>query len=329
MRKGDRTLKQVVIDKNDSGQRLDRFLKKYLSEASQSFIYKMLRKKRIKLNNKKAEPNTIISEGDTIQLYLSDETIDKFKASNKIENSKLVPRIIYEDENIILINKPVGILSHSANKEYGNNIADSIIHYLCQKGEFNPRVEKTFKPSICNRLDRNTSGIIIGAKNYEALKKMNLSIKEGHVHKYYKTIVKGIVQEEGIIEGYLSKDEELNKVKVLEDKEGNAKKIVTKIKVLKTSNKYSLLEIELITGRTHQIRAHLSSLGHPVIGDVKYGNKRVNEFFRENYGLEGQFLHAYKVEFSNMESPLDYLNGKVFTAPLNEKFHKIEEELFG
>lgn len=322
-------MKQVVIDKNDSGQRLDRFLRKYLSEASQSFIYKMLRKKRIKLNNKKAEPNTIISEGDTIQLYLSDDTIEKFMGSKKVEKSKLVPRIIYEDENILLINKPVGILSHSANKEYGNNIADSIIHYLCQKGEYNPRVEKTFKPSICNRLDMNTSGIIIGAKNYEALKKMNLAIKEGHVHKYYKTIVKGKVMEEGVIEGYLSKNEELNKVRILEDKEGNAKKIVTKIKVLRSYDEYSLLEIELITGRTHQIRAHLSSIGHPVIGDIKYGDKKINKFFRENYGLESQFLHAYKVEFENLEPPLDYLNGKVFIAPLNNKFLKIEEELFG
>ncbi len=322
-------MKQVVIDKNDSGQRLDRFLKKYLSEASQSFIYKMLRKKRIKLNNKKAEPNTILSEGDIIQFYLSEETLEKFKASNQIKKSSLVPNIIYEDENILLINKPVGILSHSANKEYGNNIVDSMIHYLTTKEEYNPRIEKTFKPSICNRLDRNTSGIIIGAKNSEALRIMNASIKEGSVHKYYKTIVKGIVKEEGIIEAYLSKDEDKNMVKIIEDGKEDAKRIITKIKVLKRSNDYSLLEIELITGRTHQIRAHLSSIGHPIIGDIKYGDRRVNELFKKNYGLESQFLHAYKVEFSKVESPLDYLNGKVFTASPRSKFLTIEEELFG
>ena len=321
-------MKEVIIDKNESGQRLDRFLKKYLKEAPQSFIYKMLRKKNIKVNNKKGNPDTIIAEGDVIQLYLSDETIEKFKGKNNIEKSRFALNIIYEDENMLLINKPVGILSHSANKEYGNNIVDGMIHYLYEKGEYNPRVEKTFKPSICNRLDRNTSGIIIGAKNYEALKILNESIKNGDVHKYYKTIVKGIVKREGILEGYLTKDEELNKVKITDEEKDDSKRIITKVKVLKTSGKYSLLEIELITGRTHQIRAHLSNIGHPVVGDVKYGNKAVNNYFREKYGLESQFLHAYKIEFTNLNSPLDYLNGRVFTAMPGERFLKIEEGLF-
>lgn len=321
-------MKEVIIDKNDSGQRLDRFLKKYFKSAPQSFIYKMLRKKNIKINNKKGNPDTIIMEGDTIQFYLSDETIEKFQGNKEVNKSKFALNIIYEDENILLINKPAGILSHSADKEYGNNIVDGMIHYLYEKGEYNPRVEKTFKPSICNRLDRNTSGIIIGAKNYEALKIINASIKEGYVHKYYKTIVKGIVKKEGILEGYLAKDEELNKVKVSDEEGENTKKIITKVKVLKTSNKYSLLEIELITGRTHQIRAHLSNIGHPVIGDIKYGDKAINRYFRENYSLESQFLHAYKIVFSTLETPLNYLNGKEFTAKPGKKFLKIEEELF-
>jgi len=321
-------LKEVIIDKNDSGQRLDRFLKKYLKDAPQSFIYKMLRKKNIKINDKRGDPDTIIVEGDKLQLYLSDETIEKFKGKSNIEKSKFALSIIYEDENILLINKPIGILSHSANREYGNNIVDGMIHYLYEKGEYNPRVEKTFKPSICNRLDRNTSGIIIGAKNYETLKAMNESIKNGNVHKYYKTIVKGIVKREGILEGYLKKDEELNKVKITKEEKDDSKKIITKVKVLKTSDKYSLLEIELITGRTHQIRAHLSNIGHPVIGDIKYGDKVINKYFREKHGLESQFLHAYKVKFSNLKSPLDYLNGEEFTAKPVDKFLRIEKELF-
>lgn len=321
-------MKQVVIDRNDSEQRIDRFLKKYLSEAPQSFIYKMLRKKNIKLNGKKANPDTMISEGDIITLYLADDTIEKFKGKNKIEKSKLVPRIIYEDDNIILINKPVGILSHSANREYGNNIVDSMIHYLYEKGEYNPRIEKTFKPSICNRLDRNTSGIIIGAKNAETLRIINRSIKERNVEKYYKTIVKGIIKKEGTVEGFLTKNEELNKVKIMNKENDESKKIITRIKLLNTSDRYSLLEIELITGRTHQIRAHLSSIGHPVIGDVKYGNRNVNKYFREKFSLESQFLHAYKILFSKLDAPLDYLNGKEFTAKPDEKFLKIEKELF-
>lgn len=321
-------MKELIIDKNESEQRLDRFLKKYLSEASQGFIYKMIRKKNIKLNGKRANPDTIIHEGDIIQLYLADETIEKFKGKTEVIKSKLVPNIIYEDEHIILINKPVGILSHSANREYGNNIVDSMIHYLHEKGEYNPRIEKTFTPAICNRLDRNTSGIIIGAKDYPSLKMINDSIKIGNVHRYYKTLVKGIVKKDMVIEGYLTKDEELNKVEVLEEKEEDSKKIVTSIKVLNTSSLYSLLEIELITGRTHQIRAHLSSIGYPIIGDVKYGYKKENKYFKEKYGLDSQFLHGYRIIFTGLEEPLEYLNSQEFYSNLGEKFSRIEKDLF-
>ncbi len=321
-------MKELIIDKNESEQRLDRFLKKYLSEAPQSFVYKMIRKKNIKLNGKKVNPDTIISEGDTIQLYLADETIEKFVGKDKVVKSTLIPKIIYEDDNIILINKPVGILSHSADKQYGNNIVDSMIHYLYVKGEYNPRVEKTFTPSICNRLDRNTSGIIIGAKNYGSLKMINDSIKKGNINKYYKTIVKGIVNKDEIIEGYLVKNEELNKVKILGEKRDDSKRIITRIKPLATSNEYSLLEIELITGRTHQIRAHLSSIGHPVIGDIKYGDKKTNRYFQEKYKLESQFLHGYKIVFNGLDEPLEYLNGKEFVGKLSEKFERIEKDLF-
>ncbi|MBZ2174491.1 RluA family pseudouridine synthase [Schnuerera sp. xch1] len=321
-------MRQVFINKNDSEQRVDRFLKKYLSEAPNSFIYKMLRKKRIKLNNKKANPNTMVVEGDTIQLYLADKTIEKFKGSNNIGNSNFTPRIIYEDKNIILINKPVGTLSHSANKEYGNNIVDGIIHYLYKKGEYNPRAEKTFKPAICNRLDRNTSGIIIGAKNYQVLKITNDAIKEEAIGKYYKTIVNGIIKKDMKIEGFLTKNEELNKVKVSHREEDSSKKIVTRIRVLKNFNGYSLLEIELITGRTHQIRAHLASIGHPIIGDTKYGDDKANKYFKEKYNLGSQFLHAYKIVFNGLYGPLEYLNDKQFIAKPSKKFAKIEEELF-
>lgn len=327
-RKGDKSLRELIIGKNEAEQRLDRFLKKYFSQAPQSFIYKMLRKKNIKLNGKKANPDTMITEGDIIQLYLADETIEKFKGKDEIINSPLIPNIIYEDDNIILINKPVGILSHSANKDYGNNIVDSMIHYLHVKGEYNPRIEKTFTPSICNRLDRNTSGIIIGAKNYEALRMINEGIKKEEIHRYYKTIVKGVVNKEIILEGYLVKDEELNKVKVLKDNIEGSKKIITRIVPIANSKEYSLLEIQLITGRTHQIRAHLSSIGHPVIGDVKYGDRKTNRYFREKYGLESQFLHSYKVVFHGLDESLNYLNNRQFIGKSDKKFNKIEKELF-
>ncbi|WP_353096490.1 RluA family pseudouridine synthase [Tissierella praeacuta] len=322
-------MREIIIDKNENEQRLDRFLKKYLREAPQGFVYKMIRKKNIKLNNAKVQPETTIYEGDRIQLYLSDETIDKFIAKKEEIRSKLIPNILYEDSNVILINKPAGILSHGASKEFEENVVDSMISYLIEKGDFVPRIQKTFTPSICNRLDRNTSGIIIGAKNYETLKSINEAIKNSKIRRFYKTIVKGNIKKEFIVEGYLSKDEDKNRVTVHEEDFEGSKKITTIVKPLKSENGYSLLEIELITGRTHQIRGHLSSLGYPVIGDRKYGNKEINKKFNEEYSLDNQWLHGYKIEFNGLHDELEYLNGKVFTSDLMGKAADIEKRLFG
>jgi len=321
-------LVEITIDKNESDQRLDRFLKKYLANAPQSFIYKMIRKKRIKINNKKANPESLIMEGDAIQLYISDETLEKFIQEKKEIVSSALKGIIYEDENIILINKPKGVLSHPAEKDYEYNIVDSMVSYLHQKGEYNPRVEKTFVPSICNRLDRNTSGIIIGAKNYATLKEINEAIRRGDIKKYYKCIVKGKVEKDILLKGYIVKDERKNRVKVYKNDVESSKAITTYVKVLKSKDKCSLLEIDLITGRTHQIRAHLSSIGHPVIGDTKYGDKSINDFFRKKYDLKSQYLHAYKIVFNGLDSPLNYLNGREFVANIGTSLERIEKEWF-
>lgn len=323
-------MREISVDKNESNQRLDRFLKKYLANATQGFIYKMLRKKNIKLNGAKANPESTIMEGDLIQLYLSDETIDKFMTVKSEIKSKLIPSIIYEDDNIILINKGVGILSHGAGVgEFEENIVDSMVSYLIEKGDYVPRLEKTFTPSICNRLDRNTSGIIIGAKNYQALQIINATIKETKIKKFYNTIVRGRVEKDFKAEAFLSKDEERNLVSVSDiDMEGS-KRIETHIRVLKSTKDYSLLEIDLITGRTHQIRSHLSSLGYPVIGDRKYGSPAINKKFNIEYNLDNQWLHGYKIEFNGLDQPLEYLNGKSFVAPLDEKLGRIEKDLFG
>ena len=321
-------MKEIIIDKNESEQRLDRFLKKYLAEAPQSFIYKMIRKKNIKVNNERAKPETTIFEGDIIQLYLSDETIDKFMAIPVEVKSKIIPNIIYEDDNIILINKPAGILSHGAGDDFEENIVDSIISYLIQKGDFVPRIEKTFTPSICNRLDRNTSGIIIGAKNYQSLKAINEAIREGHIKRYYKTIVKGNFNKEIRAEAYLTKDEDKNKVEIHHKDLDGSKKIITNMKPLENKNGYTILEIELITGRTHQIRGHLASIGYPVVGDRKYGNRETNFEFNDNYDLDNQLLHGYKVEFNGLLDGFEYLNGKSFISELMGVFAEVSNELF-
>jgi 23S rRNA pseudouridine955/2504/2580 synthase len=321
-------LREIRVGKNDSNQRLDRFLKKYMDEAGTGFIYKMLRKKNIKVNESKASPEMMIFEGDTIQLYLSDETIDKFIGTKEVRKSKLAPRIIYEDENLVLINKPAGILSHGAGEEFEENIVDSLITYLIQRGDYIPRIEKTFSPSICNRLDRNTSGVIIGAKNSEALRLVNKAIKEGSVRKYYKTIVKGTIKEGFEHKGFLIKDEDRNLVDISDKQGERSKDVYTKFRVIMSKGGYSLLEVELITGRTHQIRSTLQTMGYPVIGDRKYGNSVVNDEFRKKYGLENQWLHGYRIVLNGLEEKLDYLNSREFIAEPDQLYVKIEQELF-
>lgn len=321
-------MREIRIEKNESNQRLDRFLKKYLDEAGQSFIYKMIRKKNIKVNGAKTTPEAIIMEGDIVQLFLAEETIEKFVGSREQKPSKLTPRIIFEDDNVVLVNKPVGILSHGAGGEFEENIVDSLITYLINKGDYVPRIEKTFTPSICNRLDRNTSGIIIGAKNFESLRLVNKAIKEGQIRKYYKTIVKGMITGDFEHRGFLSKDEDRNLVDVLDYEHEGAKEIYTRFKALTTNGDYSLLEVELVTGRTHQIRSTLQSLGYPVIGDTKYGRQEVNSIFKRKYLLESQWLHGYRLIFNGLEGNLAYLNGKEFIAASDKLYELIEDDLF-
>ncbi|WP_422485296.1 RluA family pseudouridine synthase [Gudongella sp. DL1XJH-153] len=321
-------MRELRIERNDSQQRLDRFLKKYLADATQGFIYKMIRKKNIKVNEKKAVPDMMLEEGDVVQLYLAEDTIEKFRGQRQHSRSRIDLDIVYEDENIVLINKPVGLLSHGTGEEFQDNVVDALVGYLIDNGDYVPRVEKTFTPSICNRLDRNTSGIIVGAKNYQSLQLMNQAIKEGMVAKFYKTIVRGTIKKDFEHKAFLTKDEERNKVQISDDDSDGGKEIWTRFKVLKNSRDYTMLEVELITGRTHQIRSSLSSLGYPVIGDRKYGDRRINEEFKQEYDLTDQWLHGYRLIFDGLEEPLDYLNNKEFTADVGGLFKRIEREIF-
>lgn len=313
-------MREIIVNENDEGRRLDRFLKIYFEKAPLSFIYKNLRKKNIVVNGKKAKPEDILSKGDTIKLFLAEETINKFKKDiKKSKNSKL-PDILYEDENIILVKKPINMLTHNDSGKYQDNALDRMVDYLIAKGEYSPRLEKSFRPAFVNRLDRNTSGILIGAKNLKSLQILNDAIKSRRIKKYYVTIVCGDVKKDF--------DVDINLVKTKNNimkKSSEGKKSITKFYVLKNKNGYSLLSVNLITGRTHQIRASLKENDLFIIGDRKYGEEKVNKIFRAK-GLDSQFLHNYSLVFECDE--FENLKGKKFVYLPGEKMTNIAEEIF-
>lgn len=308
-------MQELIIGKNDAGQRLDKFITKTL-DLPMSLLYKSIRLKKIKVNRKRAENNTILCEGDTIQCFLPDEFFTKKVDGHSLDNISVKLDIIYEDDNIILLNKRPGISVHEDENGSTNTLITHIQAYLYQKGEYSPLDEQSFAPSLCNRIDRNTGGIVIAAKNAEALRVMNDKIKKREIDKFYLAAVHGVPKPEAAtLRGYLLKDEKQNLVRVYEkNPPRGAKEIVTKYKVIAKKSDSSLIEVELLTGRTHQIRAHMSHVGHPLIGDGKYG---VNKNDRAK-GYKYQALYSYKLCFSfNTADPtvLDYLNGKEFKIP--------------
>lgn len=311
-------MRELKIEKNDAGQRLDKFITKAL-DLPMSLLYKSIRLKKIKLNRKRAEANAILSEGDTVQCFLAEEFFAKLdgKSDTEFSYDKIKPNIdlIYEDANIMLLNKRPGISVHEDENGAANTLITHIIAYLYQKGEYDPSAEKSFTPALCNRIDRNTGGIVIAAKNAEALRIMNEKIKNREIDKLYLAAIHGIPEKkEDTLYGYLLKDEKAKQVKVYaKNPPKGAKSIITKYKVIATLPDKALIEVELLTGRTHQIRAHMAFIGHPLVGDGKYG---VNKADRAD-GYKYQALYSYKLRFSFKGEPtsLDYLCGKEFSIP--------------
>ncbi|RKM62493.1 RluA family pseudouridine synthase [Butyrivibrio sp. CB08] len=319
-------MREIHIGPNEADKRLDRFLTSYFKEASAGFIYKMLRKKNITLNGKKADGTEKLKSEDVIKVFFSDETFEKLKGdsgviipSGRIFNQFGQLPVIYEDENIVLVNKPFGVLSQKAAAT-DISLNEWLIDYLLEKGEVTGQSLETYRPSICNRLDRNTTGLVICAKSLIGARKMNSLISERAVDKFYRTIVSGRLTDRVTLKGYLSKDEKANKVDIKKTDPGKGYSYIETVyePVSYLSDKdLTVLEVKLVTGKPHQIRAHLSSIGHPIIGDVKYGGKKV-------FSLNHQLLHSYRIVFpKDLEAPFDNIAGKEFVAELPKEFKKI------
>ena len=377
---------QVQITDKDAGQRLDKYLHRILPKAGSGFLYKMLRKKNITLNDKKADGSERIVKGDNVTIYFSDKTLEKFMgrkifadsgtkhtenvsglrhtesskeritecetdyiaAYNKIRGV----RILYENDHILLADKPSGILSQKAERnDYSLN--EWLVGYLLTSGAVTEEDLAVFKPSVCNRLDRNTSGIVLCSKTLKGARLLGDVLKNRTLHKYYRLYVKGVVEDEQLIEGYLTKDEEHNKVYIepvyiddLADIHETAPnrpraehKVIKSLDEIKTSyiktgyipisteRDKTLLEVELFTGKTHQIRAHLASIGHPLLGDPKYGDPAWNEEYRKKYHVRAQLLHAYKVVFPQLDEPFGDISGRTFVAELPEIFMRVSDNI--
>ena len=315
-------MKQIIVKEGESGQRLDKYLGKYLQEAPKSFLYKMMRKKNITLNGKKAQGNEILKAMDEIRLFLAPETIEKFQGEEKKGVYRKLD-IPYEDDQVLFVNKPAGILSQKASRE-DISLVEYITGYLQNKEGAEAEMGGGFRPGVCNRLDRNTSGLVAAGKTVKGLQSLSECFKNRSIHKYYLALVKGAVRKPAHIRGFLKKDEKENQVTIWDREVPGSLYIETRYKPLEISGKGdTLLEVELLTGRSHQIRGHLAAMGHPVIGDRKYGENKCNNRYDREYGVKSQLLHAWKLVFPKEEGVLEGLSERTVTAEPPEIFQKV------
>lgn len=373
-------MKLLVIEEREAGQRLDKYLDRYLTQATKSFLYKMLRKKNITLNGKKCEGNEKLSAGDEIRIFFSEETLEKMtgrmtgheagnvpgkrygndagelnRNDNEIlsgddsekgrkyagkqgvsrqcvgqdgdlrmfQGHRISDLIIYEDEHILLFNKPAGMLSQKSVPEDVSAI-EYLTGYLKEKGELTDESYQRFHPAVCNRIDRNTSGLLIFGKSMTGLQNMSAVLRDRSIHKDYCCIVKGSVTGENHIRGYLIKDRDKNVVTISPCSTADAEYIETRYIPIRRVGDATVLKVRLITGKSHQIRAHLASVGHPILGDYKYGDRKTNDYYKHETGLTYQLLHAWELTMPELIGSMSYLSGKCFTAPLPELFAIVE-----
>lgn len=369
-------MQEIIVGAGEAGQRFDKFLHKYMKEAPTGFLYKMMRKKNITLNGKKADGREKLEPGDRIALFFAEDTLRKFRGMGDVcsverciadrdgkptsaagygadrcitdrhtvsghtvsahetlllEAEKAYHKfgkipVLYEDDHILLVNKPAGVLSQKAEKG-GLSLNEWLIGYLLAGGRITAESLQMQRPSVCNRLDRNTSGIVICGKSLYGSQQMSEMLRDRSLHKYYLLYVEGQMHEERRIEGFLRKDESSNKVEILQEEAPGAARIATAYRPIMTGADKTLVEVELITGKTHQIRAHLASIGFPLIGDYKYGSRAQNDRRKRQYGIIHQLLHAYRIVFPELSGGLAELSGREIKAPLPELFRRLAADM--
>lgn len=305
--------KEVTIQKNDAGQRLDKFLTKAYPNLPQSMLYKSIRKKDIKLNGKRCEISTRLQEGDVLSMFLKEDFFQTSEKAYDFLKAPLKLRILYEDDHVLLVDKQPGLIVHPDENYHFDSLIARIQHYLYDKGEYDPEAENAFAPALVNRIDRNTGGIVIAAKTAEALRVLNQKMKDRELDKRYLCLIHGkLDKKEDTMVDYLEKNEAQNRVYISKHRKETGKTIRTKYRVLEEHETCSLVEVELLTGRTHQIRAHFAHIGHPLLGDGKYGTNKLNK----QTNLPYQALYSYQLTFcfTTDAGSLNYLNGKTVTA---------------
>ncbi len=311
-------MREISVEEAQAGQRLDRFLQKYMPKAPKSFFYRMLRKKNITCNRKKCDGGERLAAGDVIQLFLSEDTIEGFREAPE-EWPVTELSIVYEDAHAALIRKPSGMLSQKAGPE-DVSLVEYFIGYLLKKGETTREALRSFRPSVCNRLDRNTSGLVAAGKDQAALRELSALFRERKIRKLYLCVVCGDVKKGERLSGWILKDGGSNQSAVFEEPREGSSRIETAYRPLSSNGRFTLLEVELITGKSHQIRAHLAAAGHPILGDPKYGDPEANRYGRERYRVKSQLLHAWSMEFPVLSGPLSGLSKRTVTALPPEPF---------
>ncbi|MFV0519331.1 MAG: RluA family pseudouridine synthase [Lachnospirales bacterium] len=322
-------MREIIVNENNANQRVDKFILKYLNKAPKSFVYKMIRKKNFKLNDVKIDGSEILNAGDNLKLFLSDETIENFREEIVPKKTNGTLDIVFEDENIIVANKPQGVLSQPRKEEDKDTMVDRLLSYLYEKEELNFEDSQGFKPGVSNRLDINTSGLVVCGKNLRATQRLNELIKEHKVDKFYLAVVKGVLTEDKTLKGYHYKDFKTNEATVSSRRRSSKDtEVETMLHPLKNNGEYTLLSLKLITGKSHQIRASLKLLRTFVVGDRKYGDEDINLYFKKKYGISNQLLVANKLIINDEDGFLSYLNNREFEAPLYKQFKAIINDLF-